>query len=143
MDQYIEFITNHYLLCLALVVITYLLLHDLATNTFKKYQSISAMMAVTKMNTSDPLIIDVREVHEFIKGHIEDAINIPMGNLNDKLPSLQEHKSKPVIVTCQTGNISPSACKKLTNENFEQVLNLSGGMQSWEDSNLPIKSGRE
>jgi Zn-dependent membrane protease YugP len=61
MDQYIEFISNHYLLSLALVVVTYLLLQDLVESTFNKYSGLSPLLAVTKMNSADTLIIDVRD----------------------------------------------------------------------------------
>ncbi len=139
MDQYLEFISNHYLLCLALVVITYLLLQDLADNAFKKFESLSPMLTVNKMNSSDTIIVDVRAKADFLKGHIEDAINIPMEKFEEKSSSLNQYKAQPIIVVCQTGNVSTSACKTLLKAEFEQVFNMSGGMQSWEDGNLPIK----
>lgn len=139
MDQYIEFATNHYLLVFALVCVIFLLIQDLLSNTFNKYQSVSPLLAVSKMNSSDVVIIDVRDLHEFIKSHVEDAINIPLGKLEEQLPSLEKHKTHPLIVICQTGARSASACKTLTKAGFEQVYNLTGGMQAWEDNNYPVK----
>lgn len=139
MDQYIEFVTNHYLLAFSLVCVIFLLIQDLLSNSFNKYENISPLIAVTKMNGEDTVIVDVRDTHEFIKSHIEDAINIPLGKIEEQLSQLEKHKKHPLIVTCQTGARSVSACKTLTKAGFEQVFNMLGGMQSWEDNKLPIK----
>lgn len=139
MDQYIEFISNHYLLSLALIVVTYLLLQDLIENSFNKFDGLSAVLAVTKMNTNNTVVVDVRDLHEYIKGHIENSINIPLGKLSEKINSLDQYKNQPVIVVCQTGTRSSSACKTLIKENFEQVFYLIGGMQSWEDNKMPMQ----
>ncbi len=142
MDQYIEFVTNHYMLAFSLVCVIFLLIQDLISNSFNKYQSISPLIAVTKMNDDNILIVDVRDPQEFQKSHIENAINIPLGNLADKLPTLEKHKRQTLLVNCQTGARSVSACKILTKAGFENVFNLLGGIQSWEDNKLPIKTGK-
>lgn len=139
MDQYIEFVTNHYLLAFSLVCVIFLLIQDLLANSFNKYESISPLIAVTKMNSDDVAVLDVRESNEFIKSHIENAINIPLSKVEEQLGSLEKHKAHPLIVTCQTGARSVSACKTLTKAGFQQVFNMTGGMQSWEDNKLPIK----
>jgi rhodanese-related sulfurtransferase len=97
------------------------------------------MLAVTKMNSADTIIVDVREPHEYIKGHIENSINIPLDKFSEKLDTLESYKKQPIIIACQSGTRSIPACKTLTKSGFEQVFNISGGMQSWEDSKLPMK----
>jgi len=139
MDQYIEFISNHYLLSLALIVVTYLLLQDLAENAFKKFEPLSPLLAVTKMNSDDTVIVDVRDTHEYIKGHIKNSINLPLGKFSETLGSLEQYKKQPIIVVCQSGTRSVPACKTLTKADFEQVFNIIGGMQSWEDNKLPMQ----
>ena len=141
MDRYLEFILNHYILSLALAVVTYLLIQELFDAALKKFGSISPLLAVAKMNDSDTLVIDVREADDFLKGHIENAINTPLGNLSTHLPKLEAHKNKPILIACQTGTRSASAGKLLTKAGFEQVFVIIGGMQAWEnDYKLPIKS---
>lgn len=140
MDQYIEFATNHYLLSFSLVCVIFLLIQDLISNSFNGFDSVSPMIAVTKMDNPKTVIIDVREPNEFPKSHIENAINIPLGKLEEKLPSLEKYKTCPVIVTCQTGARSVPACKALIKAGFEQVFNMTGGMQFWEENKLPIKN---
>ncbi len=139
MDQYIEFISNHYLLSLALLVVTYLLIQELVESTFNKYKSLSPLLAVTKMNDEETVVIDVRDPHEYIKGHIENSINIPLSKFEEKIKTVEKYKSKPVIVVCQSGTRAVPACKILTKADFTDVYNMIGGMQSWEESNFPKK----
>ncbi|MGY6275861.1 rhodanese-like domain-containing protein [Methylomonas sp. MgM2] len=139
MDQYIEFATNHYLLSFSLVCVIFLLIQDLISNSFNKFESISPLIAVTKMDSDSTVVIDVREPNEFIKSHIENAINVPLGKLEEKLQTLDQYKYYTLIVTCQTGARSVPACKTLSKAGFEHIFNMQGGMQSWEDNKLPIK----
>jgi rhodanese-related sulfurtransferase len=140
MDRFLEFIFNHYIYSLALVVVTYLLIQDLFDSAFKKFKSISPLMAVAKMNESDTVVIDVREVDEFIKGHIDSAINAPLSKLPSQLSKLDVYKNKPLLVACENGTRSNTAGKILSQAGFEQVLVITGGMTAWtEDYKLPVK----
>ena len=80
-----------------------------------------------------------RILPERLKGHIENSINLPLGKFSEKVSTLEKNKNQTIIVVCQTGTRSVTACKTLTKAGFEQVFNITGGMQSWEDSKLPIK----
>jgi rhodanese-related sulfurtransferase len=139
MDQYLEFISNHPMLFLALGVVTFLLIKEFAESAFSKFTNLSPMNVVAKMNSDDLVIIDVREPHEFILGHIENAINTPLGKLKEQLKTLEKYKNKDILMVCQSGTRSAPACKTLINAGFEKIFNLDGGMQAWEDHKFPIK----
>jgi len=93
---------------------------------------------VTKLNSGNPIIVDVREPSEFKKGHIADAILIPVGSIEKQLNKLELYKKDDVIVVCHTGTRSAPACTTLTKNGFENVFLMIGGMQSWEENKLPI-----
>ncbi|MGZ8162370.1 MAG: rhodanese-like domain-containing protein [Methylobacter sp.] len=140
MDRYLEFILNHYVLSLALAVVTYLLIQELFDTAFKKFGSVSPLLAVAKMNDGNTTIIDVREPQEFVQSHIETAVNIPLSRLPEQLSKLEAHKKDPVLIVCQNGTRSSSAGKLLTKTGFEQVFVITGGLQAWEhDYKLPVK----
>ncbi|MGZ8240624.1 MAG: rhodanese-like domain-containing protein [Methylobacter sp.] len=140
MDRYLEFILNHYVLSLALAVVTYLLIQELFDTAFKKFGSVSPLLAVAKMNDGNTTIIDVREPQEFVQSHIETAVNIPLSRLPEQLSKLEAHKKDPVLIVCQNGTRSSSAGKLLTKAGFEQVFIITGGLQAWEnDYKLPVK----
>jgi rhodanese-related sulfurtransferase len=140
MDRYIEFILNHYILALALAVVTYLLIQEVFDSVFNKSRAISPLLAVAKMNDSETLIIDVREAPDFVVSHIEQATNAPLSKLPELLPTLAEQKTKPLLIICQNGTRSASAAKLLTKAGFEQLFVITGGMTAWEnDYKLPVK----
>ncbi len=144
MERYLEFALNHYILSLALLVVSYLLVQDLIETAFKKFKSISPLQAVAKINQGDIAVIDVQEAAGFKKKHIEQAVNVPLTTLATQLPSLAENKTKPVLVVCETGSHSATAGRLLTKAGFEQVFVITGGMQAWEnDYKLPIKSTKK
>ena len=140
MERYIEFILNHYILALALAVVTYLLIQEFFDTAFKRFQSLSPLLAVAKMNATDVAIIDVRDPPEFVLAHIEQATNIGLDKLPTQLNTLMPYKDKPVLIACQNGTRSAAAGKILTKAGFSQVFVITGGMDAWqEDYKLPVK----
>jgi rhodanese-related sulfurtransferase len=143
-DRLVEFILNHYLLALALVVVTYLLIQEFFDSAFKKFGYLSPLLAVTKMNDGNTVVIDVREHEEFNKGHIESAVNLPLSRLKEQTSGLDAYKDKPVLIVCQEGTRSSTAGKIITKAGLKDVFVITGGMQSWqEDYKLPIKVNRK
>lgn len=141
MDRYIEFVTNHWLLVIALIVVSILLLQDILENAFQKTKSLSPTQAVAEMNNDETVVIDVREPQEYSKGHIPNSINLPLGSIDEKIDALKLDRQSPLIIACQIGTRSSAAGKKLSNAGFEQIFTIRGGVQAWEDNHLPLKKG--
>lgn len=57
-------------------------------------------------------IIDVREPDEYAKGHADQSINIPLGQLEERLDELKKMKGKLVMV-CGGGTRNIKASKIL------------------------------
>jgi rhodanese-related sulfurtransferase len=100
--------------------------------------NISVADATLKLNREDAVIVDVRETHEWDRGHIPNARHIALGQIGKRIHELEKFKSRPIIVVCASGNRSSSACGTLKRAGFEQVFNLSGGIGAWSDANLPV-----
>lgn len=75
-------------------------------------------------------LLDVREPDEVAAGTLADSINIPVGELPDRLDELDS--SRRVLVFCRSGGRSTAAAKLLTEAGFVDVVNLSGGMLALE-----------
>ncbi|QTS83980.1 HesA/MoeB/ThiF family protein [Coxiella endosymbiont of Amblyomma nuttalli] len=95
----------------------------------------------TEIKTIDPtslklfenvLFIDVRELEEWRKGHINNAINLPLSHLPYAANQLkQEDKNKIIIVYCQRGNRSQIAIPLLQQIGFKEIYHLAGGLDNW------------
>lgn len=134
-EQVIEFSGNHMLLISALVISLLLLTQNLLAGN---KGNINAVKATEMINHQDALVVDVRPAADYAKGHIINAINIPVTTLASQLGQLNKHKNRPIIVTCRSGAQSSAACKQLSKEGYENVHNLKGGILAWQSENLPV-----
>lgn len=77
-------------------------------------------------------IIDVRLPSEYEEGHIPGAINIPYQDIKEELPKRADIKKDDFLVLyCKTGERSAIACEIITNLNYSNVNNLTGGISAW------------
>jgi len=77
------------------------------------------------------LILDVRTEAEFAQGHLNNAVNIPDYEIEERYKELNVSKDKPIIVVCAAGVRSKSAAEKLSKLGFTKVYNMLGGMNQW------------
>jgi rhodanese-related sulfurtransferase len=63
-------------------------------------------------------IIDVRSPSEFATAHAEEAINIPLNEIENRLDEIKQ-LSQPLILCCASGGRSAIATQMLTNQGFE------------------------
>lgn len=100
--------------------------------------SVSPAEAVTLINRTNAIVLDVRDDAEFASGHIADAIHIPVADLANRVGELKKYKTKAVLVNCQRGARSAKACEILRIAEFTQVHNLQGGLDAWQQAKLPL-----
>lgn len=75
------------------------------------------------------LIIDVRSEEDYKAGHIPNAINIFVDELEGRLSEIEDYKDKPIIVYCNSGKKSTTAAEILVNNGFTDVTNAEGVKQ--------------
>lgn len=74
-------------------------------------------------------LIDVRELDEYVAGHIPKAVNIPLSIFQDNIESFRDQDD--VYLVCQSGNRSMRACEYLHDCDIVNVVNVAGGTFSW------------
>ena len=79
-------------------------------------------------NDEDVLLVDVREIDEFSDGHIPDAINVPLNEIEQNAEVMLP-KDKILYVYCRSGQRSGAAVRMLKELGYEQVYNIGGIMQ--------------
>jgi rhodanese-related sulfurtransferase len=88
-----------------------------------------------------PIVIDVREPDELLGplGRIAVALNIPVGELPNRLMEINAFKDKPIILVCQTDKRSANAAAILRGSGFPEAHVLRGGMERWNEEGLPVE----
>ena len=82
-------------------------------------------------NNKNTLILDVRSVGEYNSFHIPKSKNIPVHELKSRLDTLDSYKNSKIVVYCASGARSSSASKILSENGFNNVYNLKGGISSY------------
>jgi hydroxyacylglutathione hydrolase len=80
-------------------------------------------------------VLDVRTEKEWNAGHIEGAIHIHGGKLQERFADVP--RDKPVAVVCGSGYRASIAASFLKREGYEDVTNVVGGMTAWNAAGLP------
>jgi phage shock protein E len=70
------------------------------------------------------LLIDVRSSAEFSSGHLPNAINLPVEEIETSLPRRVKDKNQVLLLHCQSGMRSGMAKTKLTGLGYAHVFNL-------------------
>lgn len=97
----------------------------------KTQPELSSEVAKSYLKDDNYRFLDVRTESEFLSGHIENSIHIPLQELPTRLDEIEQLKQKDIIVYCRSGARSGKATNILIKNNFK-VQNLSGGILDWE-----------
>ncbi len=74
-------------------------------------------------------LVDVRTEAEFVSGHVDGAVNVPLDRVGTRAGSLVK-SGKPIVVYCQSGMRSASAKRMLRAAGATEVYDL-GAMSRW------------
>ena len=101
--------------------------------------SLNANQAVQLINREKAMVVDVCSADEFASGHVMGAKNVPLGELETRLPGLVKNKATPVILVCASGMRSRRAVAIAKKLGYENSHSLTGGMGAWRSASLPVE----
>lgn len=81
-------------------------------------------------------LIDVREVDEYLSGHLPGAVNLPLSSIQMRVDEIP--KDQPVVLVCQTGGRSAMVAEWLASLGYSQLYNLADGTMGWRMRRLPL-----
>lgn len=104
------------------------------------YTNITVAQANQMINQSHSnlYILDVRNQSEYAKGHLYDAILVPLYQLNNSINGLGIPFNSTIIVYCASGIRSAAASQILANAGFTNIKNMEGGITAWMQAGYPI-----
>ena len=100
---------------------------------------ITAPELAERMKTNHLKLLDVREPHELEISALQNAVNIPLGELAGRLSELDS--ADEMVVFCKGGSRSARALELLASAGFKKAKNLKGGINAWArevDKDLPV-----
>jgi len=83
-----------------------------------------------EINYSEYFIIDIRGRQEFMEGHLNGSINIPLFDLKRNISKYISNYNKKILVYCKSGIRSKKAVYILENLGYTNVYNLKGGLDN-------------
>ena len=88
-----------------------------------------ALQLAEYLQNARPLLLDVREPWEFDTCHLAGSINIPMGEISQRLNEIAS--SSVCVVICHHGVRSMQVIQYLQQQDMELLINLDGGVDAW------------
>lgn len=101
--------------------------------------SLTPARAVQLINREKAVVIDVCETEEFASGHIVGAKNVPLGQLEERLPAVVKNKAVPLVLVCATGARSARAVATAKKLGYENAQAMAGGLKAWREASLPTE----
>ena len=141
MEKLPEFIANHLFLVSLFVAISSLLFWNIFFSAMGASQIVPAEVT-SLINHEDAELLDIRSAKDFEKGHIINAVNIDMATLGDREKELNKYKDKTVVICCAQGQESIRVARNLKTKGFEKLYSLKGGINAWQNANLPLTKGK-
>jgi hydroxyacylglutathione hydrolase len=99
---------------------------------------ISVQELNSKLHSNGLQVLDVRRAGEWDSGHIEEATWWPLDNFKVSPPEIDH--SVQLAVHCKGGYRSVIACSFLARAGFNNIVNVIGGFDAWQQENLPVVS---
>lgn len=101
--------------------------------------ALTAAAAVQLINREKAVVIDVSEPEEFAAAHVNGAKNVPLGQLEERLPQVVKNKALPLVLVCAKGARAQRAVAVAKKLGYENAQALAGGLKAWREASLPVE----
>ncbi len=88
----------------------------------------------------DLVVLDVRQPHEWMAGHIDGARHITGAQIQERADELSPER--PVAVVCSSGYRSSVVASVLARRGYPRIFNVLGGMMAWTRAGFPTVKGK-
>jgi len=129
-----SFISENIVLVLAFIILLLMIINLELKTTFSSIKKLTIDELTSLINSSRVLLIDLRKTDDYLKGHIVNAKNYSI----DELESLKIDKIDFVVTYSTSDNDSIKAAKILNKIGIQNTCYLDGGITTWLDNNMPL-----
>ena len=91
-------------------------------------------------NSSDLIVLDVREQSAFDAGRVPGAHHLPRGQLELRVNTELPDPTVRIVTCCEFGKISTLAAATLRELGYTRATALDGGLKAWREAGYPMES---
>ncbi|MGL4997446.1 MAG: rhodanese-like domain-containing protein [Cetobacterium sp.] len=95
----------------------------------KEYITLNQSEVKELLKDKNIKILDVRTEEEYLEKFLENSLNIPLHELEERMTELE--KDKTYITFCRSGVRSKAAASILLEKGIEKVYNSEEGILTW------------
>ena len=103
----------------------------------KNITEISPQDAASKLQSSEAVIVDVRDKDEWDEQHIPGAIHLSRGTLELDIEEKVPDPNAMIICHCGGGGRSALAAESLQKLGYKNARSMAGGLKAWKAAGLP------
>lgn len=137
MGELVAFANSHPLLASLVVAFLVAVILYEARLRGRGLVQVSTNLAVQLINRG-ATIVDVRSAEAFADGHIVNAKNIPLNDIEAEPDPIKKKKDRVVLTVCDNGVTARRAADALRKAGYESAYSLQGGLAAWRTDNLPL-----
>lgn len=94
------------------------------------FKMINAVEAKKIMDSTSCKILDVRTEEEFNESHIDNAILLPLDEIDENVEEVFKDKNETILVYCKSGVRSKYASQIMTQKGYTNIFEF-GGIIDW------------
>jgi rhodanese-related sulfurtransferase/glyoxylase-like metal-dependent hydrolase (beta-lactamase superfamily II) len=100
-------------------------------------EKVSALMLAEEIASQEPpLVIDIRTPHEWSTKHINNSVNLPLTQLQERIAEIPSDRR--IAIHCAGGYRSSIGASILNQHGITNVIELAGGITAWEAANFQV-----
>lgn len=121
-------------------IISAFLISACSQGNAQENMTVSELNDINFNSDNNKVVLDVRTAQEYTEGKIAGSENLDVLKTDLFTTSIEKlDKDKTYYVICRSGSRSLKAAKQMKEAGFNNVINITGGMQAWESANFPTE----
>ncbi|MFW6278065.1 MAG: rhodanese-like domain-containing protein [Halorhodospira sp.] len=145
MQEFLEFIQNHWGLVLAFVLVLGWWVGGELFHWYSGVKPVDGDAATRLYNRESARFIDMRPRKEYDSGHLPGAFSLPEAEFDQLIDKLRKEATDdpPLIVYDEHGPQAARLGRKLRKAGFSRVYRLKHGLRAWQGGGYPMEQGKK
>lgn len=112
---------------------------QLVDDSKSRIREVSVAAVREKLQRGESLhFIDIREDHEWSRGHAEGAVHLGKGIIERDIEALAPDPEAEIVLYCGGGYRSALSADALQRMGYRKVFSMAGGYKEWVASGNPV-----